>query len=156
MKKLHKILLLLPILAFIGCSTKSNPKLNQYVKYEQNLLYTRVTTLSLANNSLVSMNITYLNSSNSKKYNDIYQNFLVTLYSEGDIKFDPKKLTMNNNELLTITKVDKTSPLYQNVAVKNNWSDYYLIKFSNTKHKYINLKYTYDFEHILNIKFIKE
>ena len=156
MKKLKKILLLSPLLVLMGCSTKSNPKLNQYVKYEQNLLYTKVATLSLANNSLVSMNITYLNSSNSKKYNNIYQNFVVTLYSEDNVQIDPKKLTMNNNDLLKITKIDKKSPLYQNVAVKNNWSNYYLIQFSNTKHKYINLKYTYDIDHILNIDFIKE
>jgi hypothetical protein len=156
MKKILNILLLSTIVLFVGCSNKQNQKLNQNIRYEQNLLYTRVGKIIENQNITITLNVTYLNSANRSKYNDGYQNFLISLYSQDDIKFDKEKLKMNNRKAFLIEKVDTNSTLYKNIAIKNNWSDYYLVKFYNTKKQFLILDYIDNPDNILKLKFIKE
>jgi len=153
MKNILKTTLLFTLLLLVGCGSKQP---NPDAKYEQNLLYTKVGKVIQNNEVKMLLYVTYLNSAKKEKYSDIYQNFLVSVYSKNNIQLDSEKFKMNNRDLFYIKKIDKTSSLYKDIALRNSWSDYYIIKFYNTKKKYLNLDYFYDDKNIIKIRFKKE
>ena len=150
------IILSFILILFTSCSDKSATSVFGKDKiYAQNLQYTKVEKLIIDNEVEVLINITYLNSANSLKWDNKTQNFLIGLYISNPSD-DKYHITMNNQKFISKIKVNKNDIIYKNIAIKNNWADYYIISFENTKSKKLVINLSHKKNGIINIPFSKE
>lgn len=140
---------------FVGCSKSATSVFKKDAIYAQNLQYTKVGKVIYKNEVEALVNITYLNSVDSLKWDNKYQNFIVGIYiPEG--KEEEYVLTMNQQPFLEKQEIDQYSGLYENIAYKNNWAKYYFITFKNIKDKNIILNYSHIKNGNTSIYFDKE
>ncbi len=126
--------LLIAVLAvFItGCSQKENKLTNgKEPIYAQHLKYTKVLKVMEGEDVKILATATYLNSV-QKKWDDGKQNFVVSVYYPMG---EPKefKFSLNETDPLSIRKIEKEEQLYKNIAMRNNWIDYYLYSFESPR-----------------------
>lgn len=139
MKNVFFIILISFIL--IGCNQSATSVFKKDPIYAQNLQYTKLIKVLNKDQEIEAIvNITYLNSVNSKKYNNNSQNFLVGIYKE-DLNTTNYMLTMNELLNVNIKAIDKDSVEYKNIAFKNNWAEYYIYTFVDLETKVLTLKY---------------
>jgi len=129
----------------IGCTIKEVPTFDIKNEYAQNLQYTKIKKISKNNKILAIISITYLNSVDSKRWNDGFQNILISVYKNNSLdNQDILKVTMNNNKLTSYKKLEKEDELYEDIAIKNRWSEYYILSYIDTKEDLLSFKYNYN------------
>jgi len=145
MKQVLKLSFLSLLILFLsGCQSAMSIFSKRDGQYEKSLQYTKIGTLTYKNSTKAIINITYLNSVDSKKWDDQYQNFLVGIYmsdkniNETFINNPNYKLTLNNNKFISSTVLTKKNSLYNNIPLKNPWAKYYILTFKKDKLFYNN------------------
>jgi len=152
----NKILILTLGLLFLGCSKSATSIFNKDPIYGQNIQYSKI--IKVLDKDIVKaiLNITYLNSVDSKKWDkNNKQNFLIGVYSLDDNN-SKYQLTMNNMKYLKSMPIKKEDQLSKNIAFENHWATYNLVSFPNTKSNIIKLTYTYDNNQTVSTSFLKE
>ncbi|MEA3498301.1 MAG: hypothetical protein U9R16_04495 [Campylobacterota bacterium] len=143
------------IVLFSGCSRDATTGFKKEPIYAQNMQYTQVGKI-IKNNEVVSLiNVTYLNSVDSTKWDNDKQNFLVGIYMPDENGVDTS-LTMNTQSPVSTKEIKKDDAIYQNIALRNNWADYNIITFNDTEEKTVTLNYSYSNDNNTTISFTKE
>lgn len=140
---------------FTGCNQSATSVFKKDPIYAQNLQYTKIGKLIVGDNVKALINITYLNSVDSSKWNNGKQNFLVgEYYTDG--KDDGYTLKMNEQTLIDINEVFKSDEIYKNIAFRNNWATYSVVSYDDTDSTTLTLIYS-DFQNNkTSLSFIKE
>ena len=152
----NKILIIILSFLILGCSKSATSLFDRDPIYGQNIQYSKI--IKVLDKDIVKaiFNITYLNSVDSKKWdNNNTQNFLIGVYS-SDNNNSKYQLTMNNLQYLKSLPIKKEDELSQNIAFENHWATYNLVSFPNTKQNIVKLTYTYDNNQTISTTFLKE
>lgn len=144
---MKKILFVLFILIFSGCSEKINLDiLNKDKHYENALQYTKRGEISVSLETKAVITATYLNSVDADIYTgDDY--FLIGIYIPDDDKYSNSlinpnaKLTLNGKGFKTIELVQENSEEYKRFAFLHKWAKYYKVKFEQQDLAFIELIY---------------
>ena len=159
MKSIKKYIIILSLttlaLSFIGCNQSATSVLNKEPIFGQNLQYTKVGKIVVDKDVQALINITYLNSVDSKVWDNGKQNFLVGTYIAENTK-TTYTLTMNGNEEVSTSKVPQNDKIFDNIALKNNWASYQITTFDNVEEKQLDLVFKDSLDHNTTITFIKE
>lgn len=159
MKSIKKYIIILSLttfaLSFIGCNQSATSVLNKEPIFGQNLQYTKVGKIVVDKDVQALINITYLNSVDSKVWDNGKQNFLVGTYIAENTK-TTYTLTMNGNEEVSTSKVPKNDKIFENIALKNNWASYQITTFDDVEEKQLDLVFKDSLEHNTTISFTKE
>ena len=159
MKSIKKYIIILSLttlaLSFIGCNQSATSVLNKEPIFGQNLQYTKVSIIDEDKDVQALINITYLNSVDSKVWDNGKQNFLVGTYIAENTK-TTYTLTMNGNEEVSTSKVPQNDKIFDNIALKNNWASYQITTFDDVEEKQLNLVFKDSLDHNTTITFIKE
>ena len=150
MKKYLFFFNLLFIILFGACSNKGAFK---YFKtdplYEKALEYTKVAQIISDFETKAIINATYLNSTDPKRWDNNFQNFLIGIYIFDDSDDEEKKfiynpnykLTLNNQKPFKIEKLKKSSYLYEHIPLFNSHAKYYIVSFKKDEKIILNLVY---------------
>ena len=146
---------------FSGCQSAMSVFDKSGTQYERGLQHTRVKVLISDNSTKAIINISYLNSIDSAKWDNGYQNFLVGIYisdkNQNFINGGEYTLTMNGIKYLTYTVLNKKQKIFNNIPLKNHWAKYYILKFPNDdKAKTLVLKYKHTTFGEITLSFEKE
>jgi hypothetical protein len=144
-------IILVCLLVFSGCASKSALSVFDGDKlYEKGLEYSMVGDIINSLETKAIINATYLNSTDSVKYNNEFHNFLVGIYITEDNK-EPKDmflnnkkyvLTLNDKEIEKVEELSTTNYLWEHIPIKNPYAKYYIVSFKKEKNKNsLNLKY---------------
>ena len=159
MKNIKKYITIITLttltLSFIGCNQSATSVLNKEPIFGQNLQYTKVGKIIVDKEVQALINITYLNSVDSKIWDNGKQNFLVGTYIAENTKTN-YTLTMNGNKEITTNKIPQNDKIFQNIALKNNWASYQITTFDNVEEKQLDLIFKDSLEHNTTISFTKE
>ncbi|PIF04682.1 MAG: hypothetical protein CSA86_01070 [Arcobacter sp.] len=156
MNNIKKNILILGFSSILVACSQSEPVVfHKEPLYGQNLQYSKVLKVIQDDEVKAIFTITYLNSSNSEKWNNGKQNFLIGTYlvDETDTNF---KLTMNNKKQVSSQEISKDDPLYKGIAFRNNWAKYTIVTFDNLKDKTVTLQYTHPKFKTISTTFTKE
>ncbi|MCK5109904.1 MAG: hypothetical protein KAQ94_00165 [Arcobacteraceae bacterium] len=151
---LYIITLILSMLMFVGCQSGLSVFDKTGTQYEKGLQYTKVNFLIYENETKAIINATYLNSVNSTKWDDEYQNFLIGIYISNGQEVD-YTMTMNNKTYVKISQINDDNKEYEHIPLKNPWAKYYLVSFENDDNKILELKYyntAFQNSQILNVE----
>ena len=151
----NKILIFALSSILLGCSQSATSVFDKDPIYAQNIQYSKVIKVVDKDTVKAIFNITYLNSTNSKKYNDDKQNFLIGTYSI-DNNASKYKLTMNGLKSFSTKPLEETDELSKNIAFKNHWAKYNIVNFPDSDEKVLTLTYTYDNNQTIFTTFKKE
>jgi uncharacterized lipoprotein YehR (DUF1307 family) len=159
MKRIKKNLAILSLvtltLSFTACNQSATSVLNKEPIFGQNLQYTKVAKIVIDKEVQALVNITYLNSVDSKAWDNDKQNFLVGTYIAEETKAT-YTLTMNGNKEISTSKVPQNDKIFENIALKNNWASYQITTFDDTKETKLELVFKDSLENNATISFIKE
>jgi len=140
---------------FIGCSQSATSVLNKDPIYAQNIKYSKVIKSIEGETVNALFNITYLNSTNPKEWNNKKQNFLI-----GSYVFDNKEsdfeLSLNDKKNISSISVTKKNPMYKNIALRNDWAKYKIVTFNDDQNSTLTIKYTHPTFKTVSTTFTKE
>ena len=136
---MHKILFLLFIsLLFTSCSSKNSA----FKYFQKNDVETKGIQATqkvdiLKDNAIdIILWATYLNKIDNKISNSKNELFLVSLYfanSESqNIEDSNYKFLLNGKDSISFEKIEKDNENFKNLMLKNNWGNYYLVKFDSS------------------------
>ncbi|MGB7403825.1 MAG: hypothetical protein WA916_14720 [Arcobacter sp.] len=148
MNKLLSIILFTYLLFITGCSSYS---ITKYFKKDEfflnSLQYTKKADI-VENNEVVSIfTATYLNKVDDK-YDDKYENFIVSVYVANNKKAGTPIITLDKQSYskeeeednisykenyIKMEEIKKGSKIIESIPLKNPWAKYYLIKFEKNK-----------------------
>lgn len=135
---MYKILFLLFIsLLFTSCSSKNNAfKYFQKKDVETKGIQATQKVDILKDNEIdIILWATYLNKIDNKISNSNNEVFLVSLYfanSESqNIEDNNYKFSLNGKDSASIEKIEEDNENFKSLMLKNNWGNYYLIKFDS-------------------------
>ena len=148
MNKLLSIILFTYLLFITGCSSYSITKyFNKDEFFLNSLQYTKKADI-VENNEVISIfTATYLNKVDDK-YDDKYENFIVSVYVANNKKAGTPNITLDkqsyskeeeeNNisykeNYIKMEEIRKGSKIIESIPLKNPWAKYYLIKFEKNK-----------------------
>ena len=155
--KYISILIFITILSFIaGCSQSATSVFKKDPIYAQNIQYTKIGKIIVKDEVTALVNVTYLNSVDSSKWDNGKQNFIVGLYISDEKSDETYELTINNKKYEDIKDISKEDAIYENIAFRNNWAAYSIMTFDDIEDKTINLLYSDTKENNTTISFIKE
>ncbi len=118
------------LLFLTGCSEKANKLTNgKEPIYAQHLKYTKVLKVMEEEDVKILATATYLNSV-EEKWDNGKQNFIVSVYYPMG-KAREYTFTLNDAAPVSVAKIEKEQQLYKNIAMRNDWIDYYLYSFEN-------------------------
>ena len=140
LNKTFILLFLIPFL-FLSCTAKNIDLLGKDSVYNQGSEYTKLKTIIKDNDVKGILNITYLNPSYPKKFDNDYNEFLVGIYL--DEFTNNYNMYLNKVKYISKKLVDKNTKLYKNIPVFNPHAKYYIFKFKKDKEKEALL----EFEH---------
>lgn len=151
----NKILILALSTLFLGCSQSATSVLDKDPIYAQNMQYSKV--IKVVDKDVVNaiFNITYLNSVDSKKWDDNKQHFLIGIYTV-DNSASQYKLTMNDQEQISSKIITKEDEIYKNIAFRNHWGKYNIISFEDSDERILTLTYSYGENKKISTSFLKE
>jgi muconolactone delta-isomerase len=159
MKSIKKNILVLNLIIvvslFYGCSQSATSVFKKEPIYAQNLQYTRIGKLIIKDEVKALINVTYLNSVDSTKWNNGSQNFLVGTYIPSKTK-ENYTLRLNGKENNKSIEIKKSHKMYKNIAFRNHWATYNILSFDDTEEKIIKLIYSDLKDNSITITFIKE
>jgi len=130
------------LLFSVGCSSKSALSVfDGDVLYEKGLEHSRVGDIINSFETKAILNATYLNATDSGKYDDEFHNFLVGIYitedneEEKDKFLNNKKylLTLNNQDINKTEELQTTHYLWEHIPLKNPYAKYYIVSFPKQK-----------------------
>ena len=159
MKSIKKNIAILSLttlaLSFTACNQSATSVLNKEPIFGQNLQYTKVGKIVIDKEVQALINITYLNSVDSKAWDNDKQNFLIGTYiaENNDTTYS---LTMNGNKEIGTSKVPQNDPIFQNIALKNNWASYQITTFDDVEETKLELVFKDTLDNNATISFIKE
>ena len=159
MKSIKKNIAILSLttlaLSFTACNQSATSVLNKEPIFGQNLQYTKVGKIVIDREVQALINITYLNSVDSKAWDNDKQNFLIGTYiaENNDTTYS---LTMNGNKEIATSKVPQNDPIFQNIALKNNWASYQITTFDDVEETKLELVFKDTLDNNATISFIKE
>ncbi|MCI0500141.1 MAG: hypothetical protein L0Y61_00135 [Epsilonproteobacteria bacterium] len=137
-----KSVLAVTLLFMVGCSSKSALTiLDGDVLYERGLEYSRVGDVINSFETKAILNATYLNSTDSSKYDDKFHNFLVGIYITEDNENEENKflnnkkytLTLNGQDINKSEELQTTHELWEHIPLKNPYAKYYIVSFNKQK-----------------------
>jgi len=126
----------------LGCSSKSALSVfGEDSLYERGLEYTKVADIINSLETKAIVNVTYLNSSHSSKWDNKNENFLVGIYIVNDNEEDEKKfinnekyhLTLNNKNMTSYSELTSKNDLWGHIPIKNPHAKYYIVSFDKYK-----------------------
>ena len=148
---MHKLLsiILTSFLFFLsGCSSYSITKyFDKDEFYLNSLQYTKKADIVEKEEVAAIFTATYLNKVD-KKYNDNYENFIISIYKVNNnknltpiITIDKPNYSEDEKEkeisyeksYVQIEEIKKESKLIESIPLKNPWAKYYLIKFEKNE-----------------------
>jgi hypothetical protein len=149
---------------FGGCQHTLKNFTKRGEQYNKGLVYTKIKSLVFDKETKATINVTYLNPTNPKKYNNKLQNFLIGIYIANDNKDEDQKfinnadfiLTINDKTYIKIQFINETTKQYQQIPLRNRWARYYILSFENDDNKILNLEYKYKESKKIVISFQKE
>jgi len=151
----NKILIFGLSTILLGCSQSATSVFDKDPLYAQNMQYTKIIKVVEKNNVNAIFNITYLNSVNSKKWDNNKQNFLIGSYSV-DNNISKYLLRMNGMSQIAAHPISKENQLYKDIAFKNYWGKYNIVTFDDSDSKTLTLMYKYGEDNNISTTFIKE
>jgi hypothetical protein len=138
-------------ISLVSCTSKSALSVfGEDSLYERGLEYTKVADIINSLETKAIINITYLNSSHSKKWDNKNQNFLIGIYIVNDNEKDRDKylnnnkyqLTLNNTNITSSVELNSTNDLWEHIPIKNPHAKYYVTTFDkNDSIKTLSLNY---------------
>ncbi len=126
------------LLFSVGCSSKSAFSVfNSDLLYEKGMEYTKVGDIVNSFETKAILNATYLNTTDSAKYDDKFQNFLVGIYITEDNEeakdqfLNNKKyiLTLNGKDFNKTEELETSHELWEHIPLKNPYAKYYIVSF---------------------------
>lgn len=149
MNKFYSIFIVLLLLQFSGCTPSTsleyfsnNPK-NAYA-----IQYTKKRDIVYKNEVKAMIFATYLNKISPEYKTDDFYSFLIGIHYENgenrDLVENKFFLTLNDEEPENLMKLKKDSKLLENITLKNQWAEYYLVDYKSEEDlKNLNLKFYY-------------
>ncbi|PLY11407.1 MAG: hypothetical protein C0626_02220 [Arcobacter sp.] len=144
MNKFLSIILFTFLLFLSGCSSYSITKyFDKDDFYLNSLQYTKKTDIIKDEEVVALFTATYLNKV-EEKYDDNYENFIVSVYVANNKKSETPNITIDKQSYtqeeledeknyeknyVEIKELEKESKLIESIPLKNPWAKYYLIKF---------------------------
>lgn len=143
---MYKILPLLVIsLFFVSCTSKNNA-LRYFKKTDMQasaIQNTKKTDILKNEQPELIFWATYINNINKEKELE-KETFLVSIYyvnsETQNFNENNYNLSLNNQKLQSIKEIEKDNKDYQNIMLKNNWGNYYLVEFDKVSEEKTNLK----------------
>lgn len=148
MNKISSIILFTFLILLSGCSSYSITKYFDKDDFYLNALqYTKKTDIVKDEEVVALFTATYLNEV-EKKYDDNYENFIVSVYVANNKKSETPIITIDKNSYtedeldekisyeknyIEIKEIAKESKLIESIPLKNPWAKYYLIKFDKNE-----------------------
>lgn len=140
MNKLLVILIIPFVLA--SCSSKNNAfkHFNEGDAQTRGVQYTK--KVDIVKEGIVDtiFMATYLNKIDKKIDNTNQEVFLVSVYfansSTQDINENGFKLLLDENEPVSLEKIERDNENFKELMLKNHWGSYYLVKFDTIKEIY--------------------
>jgi len=147
--KIKFIILSCFIVVFTGCSQSAFKHFDKKDEFVQNVQYTKVVKLVDKGTVKAIATITYLNSSDSSKWDNGKQNFIIGTYiidknkdccvlelsvqRELEIQLDTTKTEYEEIVINSIeeTILSKTDPIYETIPLRNNWAEYKLVSYDD-------------------------
>lgn len=134
---MFKILLIMfTSLFFISCTSKNSA----FKYFEKEDIETKGIKLTKKIDILKNEEVevifwaTYLNKIEENFVNNENEEFLISLYfansTSQDINKKEYKVLLNENEAISIEKIERDNQKYKDLMLKNYWGNYYLIKFN--------------------------
>jgi len=142
-------------LLFTACNQSATSVLNKEPIFGQNLQYSKVGKIVIDKEVQALINVTYLNSVDTKIWDNDKQNFLIGTYIAEDNN-TTYSLTLNGNSEISTSKLPKNEPIFQNIALKNNWASYQITTFDDVEEKQLHLVFKDSLGHNTTITFEKE
>ncbi len=127
------------LLFSVGCSNKSASSVfSSDLLYEKGMEHSKVGDIVNSFETKAILNATYLNSTDSSKYDDSFHNFLVGIYITEDNKEENDKflnnklyaLTLNSQESNKTEELQTTNYLWEHIPLKNPYAKYYIVSFN--------------------------
>jgi hypothetical protein len=131
MKKL--LLYTSSVLFLVNCSSQNIGLLSQNIDYKQKLIKTQKAILYKDNQTKAILTATYSNSFDDINSSD--ERFIVTLYIDGSNTNHWDRayhITLNGKKPKSITTLKSSDKLLSNISFKNEWKNYFLIRFPHT------------------------
>ncbi len=143
MKKPFRYITPLFLLFLSGCQTYSAvSNFNNNEIYAKALHSTKKIDIIEDNKIKLMFTVTYLN----EVYMQEDKSFILSLFEVDSTKPINKNLieaSLNNKNLLSISKLEKDHKMYNNLVYKNPWAKSFIIRFKNNKEKKQELKLKY-------------
>ena len=157
--------LVIGIMLCSGCSSKS--ALSVFGKdslYEKGLEYTVVDDIVNSFETKAIINATYLNATNSDRWDNKFHNFLVGIYIVEDNEKEENQFLNNKKYQLTlndhnITKTEvllSTNILWEHIPVKNPHAKYYITSFQKDDSRSLALTYKHSTLGKVTLSFVAE
>jgi hypothetical protein len=141
------------VFVFNGCQNNLKIFDNSSI-YKKGLMHTKVKSLVYEKETKAIINITYLNATDTKKYNNNFQNFLVGVYiTNGNKNFT---ITMNGKNYIQTKTIDKNTQQYKQIPLKNQWAKYYILSFETSNEKILKIQYQQENLQKITLQFQKE
>ena len=133
---MYKFLLLLSFsLLFTACSSKNTAfkHFNEGDAQTRGVQYTKKADIIKESQVEVIFMSTYLNKIDKKIDATNNEVFLVSIYfaneASQDIEKNGYKILLNENEPVSLEKIEKDNENFKELMLKNHWGNYYLVKF---------------------------
>ena len=140
----------------IGCSQSATSVFDRDPIYAQNVQYSKVIKSVDKETVNAIFNLTYLNSVDTKKWDNGKQNFLIGTYTFDNNASD-FNLTMNGFKQISSKEILKTDPMYENIAFRNGWANYDIVTFNDIDdNKTLTIKYDHSKFDTISTTFLKE
>jgi len=129
------------LVGFTSCTTKSIDLLSKDSLYNQGLEYTKIKTIVKDNDVKGILNITHLNPTYPKKFDNTYNQFLVGIYL--DEYSEEYMMYLNKKRFISKELLSVNTKLFKNIPAYNPHSTYYIIKFKKEKSDKLKLNFTH-------------
>lgn len=127
-----------------SCSQKSSVLKNfESQENPKSIQFTKKRDFKFNNEIKSSFFITYLNKIDKSFESESFDSFLVGFYrinkEEHNLIKNNYEVILNNKKPLEIAKIPTDSNIVKSISLKNNWANYYIIKFKGINSKKLKL-----------------
>ena len=152
--KIYSIMLFCVVL-LLGCSRSATSVLDKEPVFAKSLQYTQVGKIIKNKEVTAFVNVTYLNITDQTQWDNGYENFLIGFYDDNS-EVPVGTIELKGADFIKKTKVDKEDKIYKNIALKSNWSEYFIYTFTDTKDNNLSLIYHHPSNAEVVLSFPKE
>lgn len=159
--KIRTLTLVSILFVFMGCSKSAVQYFEKEPQFAKNAQYTKVIKIVEEDVVKAIANITYLNSSDAKNWNNKKQNFIIGTYiidqdktcctldlvieQQKTIQLDEKTIEYEQKVLQPIEQrvMAKEDPLYKNLPFKNSWAEYKVVSYEDVEDSKNTLEFVF-------------